>query len=359
MPLTAAELSDINNATYETFLHKGTVLSQNIQEKPLMKALDGAAGSFAGGRDTVAFNVKAGQGGGTLQGYTADDQLSFYNPTGIKKARFTWKEHHIGTQITMTELKENGIDVIESGTNQRTSPMADREAQALANILDEKNEMMAEDYAASLNDLLWGDGTSDAKAIAGVRSIILDNPLAGTTGGLSRSIYPWWRNRAATAAHAGAGGQGAITSSATAGGALITFLDNEERQRVRYGTVGSKIIRLCGSDFIEAYEGELRANGYYSQTGFNGAQDGSMGEVSHKGVKLQYDPTLDDLGLAKRCYTLDIGRHGVKLLYMDGQRMKKHNPARPYDRMVMYNGITMTGVLTVRKLRTSGVYDIA
>jgi hypothetical protein len=52
-------------------------------------------------------------------------------------------------------------------------------------------------------------------------------------------------------------------------------------------------------------------------------------------------------------------RPAFRLLYMDGQRMKKHNPARPYDRYVMYNGITMTGVMIAKQLNTSGVYDIA
>lgn len=355
MPLTAAQLTDINNATYETFLNKGKVLSQYIQSKPLLKALDGAAGSFAGGKDTVAFNVKAGQGGGALQGYSGDDRLTFYNPTGIKRVRYTWKEHHIGKQITHTELKENGIDVIESGTDQSTANMSGREAHALANILDEKNEMMAEDYAVSMNSLLWGDGSSDSKALAGIQSLIFDDEDAGTTGGLSRVNYAWWRNRAFTATSAG----GEITSSTSNGGALIQFMDEEERQRTRYKTPGSKIIRLCGSDFLNAYMTEMRANGYYSMTGFKGTQDGSMGNVAHNGVALQYDPTLDDLGYSKRCYTLDIGRNGIRLMYMDGQRRKKHNPARPYDRLVLYNGVTTTAVLVAKQLNTSGVYDIA
>jgi len=49
----------------------------------------------------------------------------------------------------------------------------------------------------------------------------------------------------------------------------------------------------------------------------------------------------------------------VQILYMDGYRMKKHNPARPYDRLVMYNGITTTGVMIAKRLNTSAVYDIA
>jgi hypothetical protein len=84
-----------------------------------------------------------------------------------------------------------------------------------------------------------------------------------------------------------------------------------------------------------------------------------MPDPKHAGIQFTYDPTLDDLGLAKRCYALDMGRNGVRLFYMNGNRMKKHTPARPYDRYVMYNGITTTAVMGVRQLNTSGVYDIA
>jgi hypothetical protein len=84
-----------------------------------------------------------------------------------------------------------------------------------------------------------------------------------------------------------------------------------------------------------------------------------MSDPAFKGIKIEYDPTLDRLGLAKRAYFLDVGKTGCRLLYMDGQRMKKHHPARPYDRYVMYNGITMTGVMVAKQLNTSAVYDIA
>ena len=84
-----------------------------------------------------------------------------------------------------------------------------------------------------------------------------------------------------------------------------------------------------------------------------------MEEPSHGGIPFVWDPTMDDQGRAKFCYAIDMGKTGLRLLYMDGQRMKKHNPARPYDRYVMYSGITMTGLLIARQLNTSGVYDIA
>lgn len=361
MPFTADEIANINNSVLEHYIDKGKVLSQNIANKPMLKYFNERAGRFPGGKDYVSFAVKSGQGGGSLAGYTGDDQVSYYNPTGVKRARFMWKEHHIGMVVTHTELKIDGIDITESGADQSTSPMEGREQQALANLLEEKNDTLSEDYTRSLDDLIHGDGTTDTKAFAGLRSIILDSPAVGSTGNISRVANSWWRNRAATVAFGLAGGQGAITSATANGGALIEFLEKEWLQLAIYASGGWSPKMFAGSDFINAYKRELRANAQYSNVGFRGTgkSDGGMDDVAFKGVPIHFDPTLDRLGYAKRCYVLDMGRRGVRMLYMDGQRMKKHNPARPYDRYVMYNGITMTGVMIAKQLNTSAVYDIA
>ena len=361
MAFTADELANINNATLETFIDKGTVFKQNVANKPMLDAFNRAAGTFTGGKDNVSFAVKAGQGGGSLAGYSGDDQVSYYNPTGIKRARFPWKEHHIGMVMTMTELKVDGIDVIENGADQSTSPMSDRENQALANLLDEKNDTLGEDYAYSLDRLVHGDGSSDSKALAGLQSLILDSPAVGTTGTIGRVANTWWRNRAATATYGGAGGQGAITVNTANGGALIEFLEKEWLQLSKYRQGSTRYKLFAGSDFIAGYKKELRANGNYTLNGWSGKGnvEGAMDDPTWKGIPIVWDPTLDDLSLAKRLYVIDMGRTGVRLLYMDGQRMKKHNPARPYDRYVMYNGITMTGVMIAKQLNTSAVYDIA
>lgn len=361
MPFSADLIATINNSTLETYIDKGTVFKQNIQNKPMLKAFDAAAGKFVGGKDNVSFAIGAGQGGGSLQGYSQDDQLSFYNPAATKRARFPWREHHIGMTMTFTELKIDGIEVNENGANQSTSEVSGREMQALANILDEKNELLGEDYAVSMDSLVHGDGTADPKALAGIQSLILDSPAVGTTGGVGRVANSWWRNRAATVAYAAAGGQGAITVNPANGGALIEFLEKEWLQLMRFASGAPKWKIFAGSDFIAGYLKELRANGNYSMTGWQGQNnaDGGMDGPKFKGTPIEYDPTLDTLGLTKRMYLIDMSRRGVQLLYMDGYRMKKHNPARPYDRLVMYNGITTTGVMIAKRLNTSAVYDIA
>lgn len=356
--LTVDELANIANASLENYLDKGKVWAQNIQNKPMLKAFQERAGKFSGGKEYVSLAVKSGQGGGTLAGYSGDDQLSFYNPTGIKRVKWAWKEHHIGQKITGTELKVDGIDLVESGTDQSTREMDGREAHALANILDEKNADLKEDFDAGLETLIHSDGTADSKALAGITSFILEAPHAGSTGGLSRVANTWWQNRAATTANSAF--QDKITSASTGGGVLIAFLDKEIRQLARYAGGASNLKWFAGSSFIDAYKAELRANGYYSQSMSKdeGSPDGSMKDPRHAGNEIIYDPWMDDNSKSKFCYVIDMGRKGLRLLYMDGQRMKRHNPARPYDRMVMYHGITTTAVMVARSLRSSAVYEI-
>ena len=356
MAFTADEIANINNSVLEHYIDKGKVFAQNIQNKPLLKAFNARAGSFPGGNQTVSLGVKSGQGGLALAGYTGDDQLNFGTLAGNKRARFTWREHHMGYKLTHTELKIDGINVVEDGSDQSNNDMSGREEHALANLLENKNEDMGEDYNVGLNNLLHGDGTADAKALAGIASLILENPAVGSTGGLSRVANSWWRNRALTTA-AGS----AVTVNAAAGGALITALDKEFRQLGRYSNGLENIMCFAGSDFIEGYKKELRSNGYYSQdmSKDDNTPDGSMKDPSHGGKSIVYDPWYDDNSKSKFMHAIDMSKNGIRMLYMDGNRLKRHNPARPYDRLVQYNGITMTGVLFAKRLNSSGVYEIA
>jgi hypothetical protein len=360
---TAQELANIANSALDYYMGKGEIWANAIQNKPMMKKFDQYAGTFSGGKGDVSLAVKAGQAGGSLQGYQGDDAVGYYNPATAKRVNFPWKEHHIGIGVTHSELKHDGITVNESGADQTTSNKAGRDIHVLVNMMSEKMADMNEDYAVSWDSLIHGDGSSDVKALAGIRSLILDDPSLGATGGLNRGTNSWWRNRAATAAAlAASSGPGAVSSNVADGGALLQFLQAEERQLNRFARGRRMSCKFAGSDFIGALEKELRANGSYAQHGWqggstNGTVDGAMPVIQFGGITIEYDPTLDGLGLSKRMYDIDMRR--VKLLYMQGEKMKKANPARPYDRYVIYRGVTTTAVMVAQQLNTSAVYDIA
>ena len=93
-------------------------------------------------------------------------------------------------------------------------------------------------------------------------------------------------------------------------------------------------------------------------TGFSNSQDISSGDIILPGgTKVQYDPTLDDLGHSKRLYWFDP--KCIFLMAMEDEWRKDHTPARPYNAFVLYKSITSTGQLCASMLNSSLVLDIA
>lgn len=365
--LPQAVLDNIANGALDYYLNKGDAFQQAIQQRPLVAAMDKSAKQFPGGKGDISLAVQGAYGAGgtndSLVGFTGDDTVNFFNPTNLARLAYTWREHHIGISVTYTELKHDGISV----TNEQgaTSEHSGRDVTVLVNMWENKLFDFGERTAQSLNGLYWGDGTADAKAMHGLRHFLVPNPSTGTVGGKNRATAAnaYIRNRARTAAFGtavgatpalAAHGGGAVTSSPTNGGALWQMLQVEKRQLTRYGGNPTKF--LAGSDFIGALEVEMRANGYYRQNGFKGGQDGAMGPVLFDGVTVEYDPTLDDLGLAKRGYWFDP-RH-IYLMKMTGEWKKVHNPARPENKFALYRSVTYTGQMVGQQLNSGLVIDI-
>lgn len=347
MPFSAQELANIANAALDHYI-RGQPLSQTIQEKPLYDKMRGKQKTFPGGKDYISVGVK-GDYTTTIQGFSHDETVEYKNPANIKRAQYQWKEIHAGISMTMTELKKNGIRVVDTLTGEETATNQDEQIR-LANLLDDKLEDMAEGWARGFNDMLWADGTQDSDEVPGIRSIITDDPTVGTVGGLDGGNIDWWRNRSLV-------GPNKITSATTNGGVMIQTLQKEYRQLRRYG--GNPDVWLAGSDMIDALETELRANGNYTENGFQnrGKNELGMADIYFKGNPVMYDPTLDDDGYSKRLYVID-SKH-IFLDTMEGEDMRTHTPARPAEKYVLFRAMTWTGGLVCRMRNSSGVYEIA
>ena len=350
MALSAAELTNISNAALDWTINRGNVMSQAIQDKPLFAAMDKAAKTFPGGKGAVDLAVK-GVYTSTVAGYEASDTVTYANPANIKRASYTWKEHHAGIAVTMTELKNDGISITDTAIpGDSAKRLSGRDKTVLVNLLEDKLEDMAEGYARGMNSLLYGDGTGDAKAIPGIQTMVKDAPgSAGTIGGIDHVANTWWRNRSNVSI--------ATTASGTE---LVDLIHSEIRLLRRYG--GKPSIAVAGSAFLDRLASQLRAKGNYTQTGFSGKQDISMGEMYYQGIKFEYDPELDDINLTgkdgnKRCYIIDPSK--LYIMYMDGEKMKRHSPTRPHDYYSIYRAITTTSVLCASQLNCHGVYEIS
>lgn len=370
MAFTAGEITNIANAALDFYFSKGDMFKQSIQARPFWDKLEGKAKTFPGGKGNISLAVIGAFGaGGTndkVVGYTHNDTVNFFTPANIQRANYPWREHHIGLTMTHTELKIDGISVVDTN-GESTSNHSGRDMTVLVSLLEEKLFSLGEQYARSMNTLAYGDGVADAKAMAGLAALVTADPSVGTPGGIDRSVATnsWWRNRARTAAFGAkvtatpalsAHGGGAVTSAVADGGALCQALQFEFRQLTRYG--GRPTNAYCGSAFLDALEKEIRANGIYTQTGFaSGSRDISVGSLNFMGIEFVYDPTMDDLNLSKRCYLLDL--NNVFLMKMENEWRKTHTPARPANQFVLYRSITSTGQLVAKQLNSSLVMDIA
>lgn len=347
MPFTVQEIENVANAVIEFHYKTPEVRSQTLQEKPLLKAMRAKAKTFPGGKDEITVGVK-GRYTTTIQGFSHDDTVTYANPANIRRARYPWKLIHSGIEVTMHELAQDGISVSDSSDGASLKNHDNREKTALANLMEDKVEDLMEGTDRGMNLMYWRDGTQDDALVPGIRSFVLDDPTSATVvGGIDQSANEWWRNRASLG----------LNASTPADQVVVTKLQQEWRQLRRYG--GRPNLVLAGSDFIDAMEQELRSKGNYTLEGWTSekAMDASMADIRFKGVKFEYDPTLDDEGLAKYCYVLDT-RH-IYPMDIEGEAMKKHNPARPHDKYVFYRALTSMGGLVCRQRNAQAVYSIA
>lgn len=347
MPFTPQEIENVANATIDFHTQRGKVLSQAVQEKPLLEALTKAEKEFPGGKENITVRVK-GIYSTTIQGFSGDDTVSYGNPTNIRTAKYPWKLIHSGINFTMDELLRAGISVQDSLQGKSTVTHSDAELIQLTDLIEDKIEDMNEGTDRGMNLMFWRDGTQDSKLVPGLRSFILDDPTTATVvGGIDQATNTWWRNRASL---------GIAASDASLQG-LVQTLQSEWRQLRRYG--GSPNLVLCGSDFLTWFEKELRAKGNYTLEGWDksGKIDASVADVAFKGVSFTYDPTLDDESRSKYCYVLDT--RYIKPMVVSGEARKQHAPARPETKYVFYRAQTWVGGLVCNKRNAHGVYSIA
>lgn len=348
MSFTIQELENISNAALDFYI-KGQPLAQTNQDRPLMSALKAVQKTFPGGKGEIKGNVKADYTT-SFSGYSHDDTVNYANPANIKQFSYDWKELHAGISLTFSELKHDGISITDSTTGEGTSNHSGREMTAISNLLEDKLEDMDEGMARSFDEMLHLDGTQSAKVFAGLEHLIADDPTTGVVGGIDAAANAWWRNRAAVGANR-------ITHN-VATQAMTKFLRSEARQLRRYG--GAPKLVIAGSGAIEKLEAEIHEKGTYTQEGFmkSGATEIGMADITMRGIGgIKYDPSLDDLGRENFMYLIDT-RHLYPYV-MEGEDMKKHSPARPHNKYVLYRGVTWTGTMICRKRNAHGVYEFA
>lgn len=322
---------------------------RGIQKKPLLVKLEEKKKEFGSGADYVSEGVMGAlmsRLSGFYTGISGSDQLAFKVSDGVIQTQNQIGWGHAGIQITRDELLKQGIEL----TNGRSSATTEEKSK----LIDLYETRMA-DFGASTtiarNAMLWGDGSADAKLLPGLRAIIRDDPTTTqTVCGISTS-NTWWRNIAAT----GVGGADAKLVYSKTDQTLTERLSSYCRQLTRYG--GDPDVWLAGSDFCDAVERESRAKGLLTTTGWYDKKT----NIRFKGImvgefEIVYDPTLDDLGMAKRCYGFDS--NVIKLRPQKNQWGKVEDRPEPTDQFIISKSMTDRGALTCRQMDCNGVFEM-
>lgn len=333
------------------FYVRGKALSQTTYDKPLLKWLRDGQKTFPSGNLQVSEPIQGfymSDTAGFLQGYTEDDAINFAQASNLLRAVFNWKEVAASLIITWTELKKDGITIVDDTKGGKTSEHSDVALTRITGLLENRMDDYGESWSRAFNNMLWQDGTQDSKQVPGIQALLTAAPnnTSGSTGGLSRVTYPFWQNRSNMS-----------LQPSGANSSMILYFNSELIQLRRFGGKPNKA--LCGSAFLDALRIELVAKGYFTQTGFQGekATDLGIGGLHISGLgKFEYDPTLDLLSLSKRCYIMD-GRR-VRLRPMEQEDNKVLTPERPYQYMVFLKSMTWTGALETTQLNANGVYSI-
>lgn len=339
---------DIGSAALIWYV-RGKALYQTVQDKPLLKWLRDKKKTFSSGNLQISEPVQGAfmsDTPGFLQGFSEDDSINFAQAANLLRVVYNWKETITSLIITWTELLKDGISIIDDTKGGKTSEHSDVAMTRLTGILENRMGDFGESDSRAYNSMYWADGSQDAKQVPGITSILTDNPIAGNTGGLARGTYTWWRHRVNLT----------LTPSA-ANSTLIQFFNSELVQLRRFGGKPDKA--LCGSAFLDAMRLELFAKGYFTMSGFQGekATELGMGGVHISGMgKFEYDPTLDSMGMTKRCYVMDSSK--LKLWTMEGEDQKILTPERPYQYLVYLYNKKCTGAVVATQLNGNGVYSI-
>lgn len=341
MAISTSVANDIANATLDFFV-RSPAMAQTTQNKPLLAALKSSQKTFPAGKTYVSEPIKGtymNSTAGFFQGYSESTQLVFTQAQNMLQAQYAWKEVHAGLIITWTELKKDGITV---GDHNATSDHGS-ELTRLVGLLEDRLLDYAESWARAKNQMFWADGTQDTNQVPGMQAILPD--AYGTVGGLAQATYPFWKHLIVTG----------IAVEPTVSTLIETIRANAIQMR-RFG--GNPNKALCGSAFMAGLRQEIQAKGQFTFTGFEKPQGIGMGSISIPELgTFEYDPSLDDLGLSKRCYCWDNSR--IRLRPMEGEDDKTLKPERPYDYMVFLKSMTWTGALEARQQNCNAIFEIA
>lgn len=284
--------------------------------------------------------------GSNYQNYFGADQVTYNQRDPDRWTDFAYFNNHDGFFFDEDTLRAAGIAISDDGG---TSPTGDEKFRLL-HLVEQAKKGLNKGWREQFNYECLRDGSQSTKAMPGLAHIVDPTPAVGTTGGINRANFTWWRNHA---------------NLAFAAANIITNMEAAWTACIRYG--GRKPTKIvCGRAFYDAYVAAA-VSAIQRHTVVQGkggvSMDASVEAVNFRGVPVEWDPSYEALDTllgtttqTKTCYFLN---DAVKLRPLRGEWLRNRKPAKLPDRYVYYFGQTSKAGMTCDQLNSLAVLSIS
>lgn len=169
IPTLTINWDNVNSVTEKKWLPK--VVDNIFFGTPLLMTLR-QQGTRVDGGERIVQPLVYGEGpGGPFQGA---EPLDTSTAQQITAATFNWKHYYASASILrMEELQNSG-------------------APAFAKLLSVKMQIMEETMLHHLSQGIFSDGSTNPKAITGLRAMVADDT---TYGGIDKTVETWWQSQ--------------------------------------------------------------------------------------------------------------------------------------------------------------------
>ena len=259
---------------------------------------------------------------GTVSSYSDTEAISTTRQDVFDRTQYAWKEY-AGT-VVQSEL-ENAIN---QGSARKF------------NLLDAKLKNLKNSFDRVLDIDLHSDGTGNSsKQIGGLQALILTSPTTGTTGGINRANFSFWRNQQTS----GAKTTSAFDNLRASWRSVYNLCSN--------GVAGEhpKFIETDRATF-EGFEGLLLANERFTTK--EQADGGFKNEVlKFKGAMVAYGPNCT------AGFAYFMNPQFLKLAYQKGHWYKAGETVEPANQTVKVFKVHTICNLIVTNMRMVGVVN--
>jgi len=328
--ISAAALQQIAISCHDFYVNQGkSPITQNDQNRPLLKALKGRKKDYPFINNEISINVQTVDDDTDYQEAYGRTQIDYATSFFGDKFTFNGAQGFITLEVVHDDLRGMGYKVKSlDGDWAKPSKMSKAQKREIFEYMGEllARKLLARDIR--LDEYLHRDGSGNL-SIGGLAALFPTVNTTGSIGGIARASNVWARHGVAT---------GLTTAT---GGTLRSGIDNLIREANRFAVTGGINYFIGGSSVLDAIKTYAQNNAMSLNGDLSGVRklDPSIPDsaVMWDNKVFVYDPTLDTLADKLGAPTLKKTAYGINLstLEMAVEADKEFSrPADEYNLMV-------------------------